>query len=314
MGSECCAGRSHRSDSTYTKSVLQDSYRQSVFSSLENSFAPTPCNEPASEEDEVKVRIRLAVKNIVLDIPIRAVEVEEDWVSPVSCKGAEVAVELARKLRQNWTQVAFRTYVKEVAIEEGMIRKLLDNLKSRNQSLRRSSVYVLSHIVVPSQWELTYSFIQEGGILHLTSLLQEDDSEGLFAAVCGIINIVYASGKAGARQVLDTTIPLLISRIGGMRIAKYVKAALHSLEELLKRDHVVAHQLKSHGLPETLSSLSTSLSSGQIQADSTLQLTALQQQVASLQTSISNNSNLMLIRLTEESRPGRVTFKEIGRF
>lgn len=294
MGAECCTGRNAPSNAADDKSIHQESKDQSDLSSLQSSLLPSPRHEHRSDEEGLEERIRLAVKSIVLDIPINAVEVQENWISPVTCKGAAIGAELVDKLKQNWKQVAFRTYVKRVAIEEGLIGKLLCNLRSSNQSLRRTSVYVLSCLVVPSQLELTHAFVQENGVPRLVSLLQGDDSEGLLATTVQILSVVYAAGAEGAAQVMDVTtnaLGLLISRISGMRNAKYLQVALQAVTELFKQDRTAADELKRQGLQACLITLTQAITSGQVRAENTPQLMIVQQQLTSLQATVSKSAN-----------------------
>ena len=288
MGGECCAGRTPPSSAVEEKPNRADSRDHSVYSSLQSSLMSSPRGEGRADDDGLRERIRLAAKSLVLDIPIEQRDVAEEWVSPVTCKGAAIAVDLVGVIQSNSGDLAFRTYLKTVAFEEGLIGKLLDNFRSPNPSLRRTSAYLLSHLVVVSQYELIRSFVQEEGVRKLSTLLQGEEREGLVTVAVQIVSVVYGEGTEGARQVLDTDIiGVLIGRLRRMRLGTHIQLVLQTIVNLLKQDQVLARQLTARGLSNCVQDLSYAVQAGQVRVESTPQLASLQQLLSSIQVSVS---------------------------
>jgi len=272
------------------KSNHIDSRDHSAYSSLQSSLVSSPRNEGSADDDGLRERIRLAAKSLVLDIPIGPRDVAEGWISPVTCKGAAIAMDLVDVIRTNSRDLDFRTYVKRVTIEEGLIGKLLGNFRSANQSLRRASAFLLSHLVVVSQYELVRAFVQEEGVRRLGSLLQGDESEGLVAVAVQMVSVVYGAGGDGATQVLDSgtdIIGVLMGKLRKLRIGTHIQQSLQPVLDLLKQDQAVARQLLARGLSDCLQELAYSVRAGQVRVESTPQLASLQQQLSSMQASVS---------------------------
>ena len=290
MGAECCTSRAPPSSAVEEKSNHIDSRDHSAYSSLQSSLVSSPRSEGSADDDGLRERIRLATKSLVLDIPIGPRDVAEGWISPVTCKGAAIAMDLVDVIRTNSRDLGFRTYVKRVTIEEGLIGKLLGNFRSANQSLRRASAFLLSHLVVVSQYELVRAFVQEEGVRRLGSLLQGDENEGLVAVAVQMVSVVYGAGGDGATQVLDSgtdIIGVLMGKLRKLRIGTHIQQSLQPVLDLLKQDQAVARQLLARGLSDCLQELAYSVRAGQVRVESTPQLASLQQQLSSMQAFVS---------------------------